>query len=54
MKLTLDLPDDLLRELKIAAVHEGKTLRALMAERFRAALGLAKPTAEPKRNKKQS
>jgi hypothetical protein len=52
MKMTLDLPDDLLRELKIAAVHEGKTLRALMAERFRAALGLVK-SAEPKRNKKQ-
>ena len=34
MKLTLDLPEDLLREIKILAVTEGKTFKALMTELF--------------------
>lgn len=32
MKMTLDLPEDLLRTLKIRAVHEGKTFKGLIAE----------------------
>lgn len=30
--MTFDLPEDLLRALKIRAVEEGKTLKALVAE----------------------
>ena len=52
MKRTLDLPDDLLRELKVAALQEGKTLRALIAEKFRAALGTS-PQVESNAKKKQ-
>ncbi len=32
MKLTLDLPEDLMRTLKIRAVQEEKTFKGLMAE----------------------
>lgn len=42
MKLTLDLPEDLLRELKIRAVNEGKTFKTLMAELFRNGLAAIK------------
>ena len=42
MKLTLDLPENLLRELKIRAVSEGKTFKALMAELFRHGLAALK------------
>ncbi len=52
MKLTLDLPNDLLKELKITALQEGKTLRALIAEKFRAALG-TNPQTESNTKKKQ-
>lgn len=51
MKMTLHLPDDLLRELKMAAVKEGKTLRVLMAERFRAAM--ARPKASELQHRKK-
>lgn len=52
MKMTLHLPDDLLRELKMAAVKEGKTLRVLMAERFRAALDRPKASELQHRKKR--
>ena len=42
MKLTLDLPEDLLRTLKIRAVHEGKTFKSLMAELMRGGLAAIK------------
>ncbi len=32
MKTTLDLPDDLMREIKIRAVHEHKKLKDTIAE----------------------
>jgi hypothetical protein len=32
MKTTLDLPDDLMREVKIRAVHEHKKLKDTIAE----------------------
>ena len=42
MKLTLDLPEDLLRTLKIRAVQEGKTFKGLMAELMRGGLAAIK------------
>lgn len=42
MKLTLDLPEDLLKQIKIRAVNEGKTFKALMAELFRDGLAIIK------------
>jgi plasmid stability protein len=38
MKLTLDLPEDMLRDLRIQAVNEGKTFKALMTELLRSGL----------------
>lgn len=41
MKTTMDLPDDLVREMKLRAVQEGKKLQQLAAEVIRR--GLATP-----------
>ena len=41
MKTTLDLPGDLLRKMKLRAVHEGRKLKDVAAEIFRR--GLARP-----------
>lgn len=41
MKATLDLPDDLLKEMKLRAVHEGRKFKDVAAEVFRR--GLAQP-----------
>ena len=41
MKTTLDLPDDLVRTMKILAVHEGRKFKDVAAEIFRR--GLPKP-----------
>ena len=38
MKTTLDLPDDLMREVKIRAVHEHKKLKDAIAEFLRKGL----------------
>jgi hypothetical protein len=35
MKTTLDLPDELMREVKIRAVHENKKLKHAIAELLR-------------------
>lgn len=43
MKTTLDLPDDLVRELKIRAAEEGLKLKDLFADLLR--LGLSQPAA---------
>lgn len=43
MKTTLDLPDDLVREMKLRAVMQGRTLRDLAADFIRQGLGLATP-----------
>lgn len=40
MKMTFDLPEDLLREAKILAIQEGKTFKAKMAELFTLGLDL--------------
>lgn len=50
MKTTLDLPDELVRELKLRALLQGRTLRDLATEFLRQGLGLAPlkaPTALP-------
>ncbi len=46
MKTTIDLPDELVREMKLRAVMQGRTLRDLAADLIRQGLGMAfaKPT----------
>jgi plasmid stability protein len=41
MKTTLDLPDDLVREVKLRALHEGRKLKDAVADLLRK--GLAAP-----------
>ena len=41
MKTTLDLPNDLVREMKLRAVHEGRKLKDVATETIRR--GLAQP-----------
>ena len=50
MKTTLDLPDDLMREVKIRAVHEQKKLKDAIAEFIRKgmAAGTRKRQKAPK------
>jgi hypothetical protein len=40
MKTTLDLPEDLIREVKLRAVHQRRTVRDLVAECLRQGLGM--------------
>ena len=40
MKTTLDLPEDLIRQAKLRAVVQGRTLRDLMADFIRQGLGI--------------
>lgn len=47
MKTTLDLPDELVREAKLRALMQGRTLRDLVADLLRQGLGLAKSNAAP-------
>ena len=50
MKTTLDLPDDLMREVKIRAVHEQKKLKDAIAEFIRKGMAASKsrPAKTPK------
>ena len=48
VKMTMDLPEDLLRELKIRAVTEGKTFKSLMTELFRKGLAIMEEQNEAK------
>ena len=50
MKTTLDLPDDLMRQVKIRAVHERKKLKDAIAEFIRKgmAAGESRPAKTPK------
>lgn len=41
MKTTLDLPEDLVREVKLRAVMQGRTLKDLVAEVLRRGLEIA-------------
>ena len=43
MKTTLDLPDELIREAKLRALIQGRTLRDLVADFLRQGLGIAAP-----------
>lgn len=45
MRTTLDLPDELLKQAKIAAVERGSTLRELVVESLRRALAEKAPLA---------
>ena len=47
MKTTLDLPEDLVRRLKLRAVHDGRKLKDVAAEVMRA--GLDAPSCSAKR-----
>ncbi len=53
MKTTLDLPDEIVREVKLRAVVQGRTVKDLVAEYLRQSLGLPplggikKPVASP-------
>ncbi|MDP1610564.1 MAG: hypothetical protein Q8M11_05870 [Sulfuritalea sp.] len=43
MKTTLDLPDEIVREMKLRAVVQGRTLKELVADLLRQGLGMAAP-----------
>jgi len=43
MKTTLDLPDELIRAVKLRAVAQGRTLRDLVADFLRQGLGMTAP-----------
>jgi plasmid stability protein len=43
MKTTLDLPDDLMRKVKIRAVHEHKKLKDTIAELLRKGIAAGNP-----------
>ena len=47
MKTTLDLPTDLVRKMKLRAVHEGRKLKDVAAEVFRRGLAQPKTAAQP-------
>ena len=44
MKTTLDLPDELIREIKLRAVVQRRTVKDLVADFLRQGLGLPRPT----------
>ena len=48
MKTTLDLPDELFRELRLRAVAQGRTVKDLVAELLRQGLGMA-PRSGPEK-----
>lgn len=43
MKTTIDLPDEILREMKLRALMQGRTLRDLATDFLRQGLGMAAP-----------
>lgn len=43
MKTTLDLPDELIREVKLRAVIQGRSLKDLVADFLRQGLGMVPP-----------
>ena len=46
MKTTLDIPDDLLRTMKMRAVQEGRKFKDVAAEVFRRGLARLEPVAD--------
>ena len=53
MKTTFDLPDELVREIKLKAVHEGRKLKDAMAELLRAGLAVGAAKAEERTARKK-
>ena len=49
MKTTLDLPDDLMREVKIRAATQGRDLKEVMADALRSGLGATPQNIEAPR-----
>lgn len=49
MKTTLDLPDDLIREMKIRAATQGRKLKEVMADALRSGLSLESTGQPPTR-----
>lgn len=45
MKTTLELPDELMREVKIRAVHEHKKLKDIIAELLRKGIAASRPSS---------
>ncbi|MBE2283358.1 MAG: antitoxin [Prosthecobacter sp.] len=48
MKTTLELPGDLVREVKLRAVHEGRKLKDTVADLLRRGLAARKTNRAPK------
>jgi hypothetical protein len=48
MKITLDLPEDSIRRLKLRAVHDGRKLKDVAAEVVRAGLDASRTSATSK------
>jgi hypothetical protein len=53
MKTTIDLPNDLVREIKIRAVNEGRNLKEVVTDLLRSGLGqgVSLPPPSPKKGK---
>lgn len=51
MKTTLDLPADLIREMKLRAAHEGRKLRDVATEIFRRGLSQPVPQSDTARHR---
>ena len=50
MKTTIDLPDDLVKAVKLRAVNEGRKLREEMADLLRLGLAAARFPAAPRKS----
>jgi len=51
LKITLDLPADLIREMKLSAAHEGRKLRDVATEIFRRGLSQPGPQSAAPRHR---
>jgi hypothetical protein len=51
MKTTLDLPDDLVQQLKLRSVYERRKLKDVAAAALRRGLNMAETTPQPSRRK---
>jgi hypothetical protein len=51
MKTTFDLPPELVRELKLRAVHEGRKLKDVAADLLKRGLDAPEPAAKPRTTK---
>jgi plasmid stability protein len=47
MKTTLDLPDELMREIKILAAREGRKMKDIISESLRRDLRIGEPEPRP-------